>query len=50
MYEGLPGEVKTFFVRCLMFPNEEVFPSALAHRAVGSLRCSSPLGAPPTRR
>ena len=45
MYEGFPGEVKTFFVRGLMFPNEEVFSSALAHGAVGSVGCSSPLGA-----
>ena len=45
MYEGLPGEVKTFFVRGLMFPNEEVFSSALVHGAVGPVGCSSPLGA-----
>ena len=44
MYEGFPGEVKTFFVRGLMFPNEEVFSSSLAHGAVGSVGCSSPLG------
>ena len=36
MYEGFPGEVKTFFVRGLMFPNEEVFSSSLAQGAVGS--------------
>ena len=45
MYEGFRQEVKTFFVRGLMFPNEEVFSSALVHGAVGSVRCSSPLGA-----
>ena len=45
MNEDFPGEVKTFFVRGLMFPNEEVFSSALAHGAVGSVGCSSPLGA-----
>ena len=44
MYEGFPGEVKTFFVRGLMFPNEEVFSSSWAHGAVGSVGCSSPLG------
>ena len=44
MYEGFPGEVKTFFVRGLMFPNEEVFSPSLAHGAVGSVGCSSPLG------
>ena len=44
MYEGFPGEVKRFFVRGLMFPNEGVFSSSLAHRAVGSVGCSSPLG------
>ena len=44
MYEGFPGEVKTFFVRGLMFPNEEVFSSSLAHGAVGSVGCSSPFG------
>ena len=44
MHEGFPGEVKTFFVRGLMFPNEEVFSSSLAHGAVGSVGCSSPLG------
>ena len=27
-----------------MFPNEEVFSSSLAHGAVGSVGCSSPLG------
>ena len=31
MYEGFPGEVKLFFVRGLMFPNEEVFSSSWAH-------------------
>ena len=36
MYESFPGEVKTFFVKGGMFPNEEVFSSALAHGAVGS--------------
>ena len=36
MYEGFPGEVKTFFVRGLMFPNEEVFSSSLAHGAVSA--------------
>ena len=45
MYEGFPGEVKTTFVRGWMFPNKEGFSSALAHGAVGSVRCSSPLGA-----
>ena len=45
MYEGFPGEVKTFFMRGLMFPNEELFSSAMVHGAVGSLSCSSPLGA-----
>ena len=45
MYEGFPGEVKTFFVRGWMFPNKEVFSSALVHGAVGSVGCSSPLGA-----
>ena len=44
MYKGFPGEVKTFFVRGLMFPNEEVFSSSLAHGAVGTVGCSSPLG------
>ena len=44
MYEGFPGEVKTFFVRGLMFPNEKVFSSSLAHGAVGSVGFSSPLG------
>ena len=39
MYEGFPGEVKTFFVRRLLFPNEEVFSSALVHGAVGSGGC-----------
>ena len=28
-----------------MFPNKEVFSSALAYGAVGSVGCSSPLGA-----
>ena len=41
MYEGLPGEGKTFFV----FPNEEVFSSSFAHGPVGSMGCSSPLAA-----
>ena len=45
MYEGFPGEVKTFFVRGLMFSNEVVFSSSLAHGSVGSMGCSSPLGA-----
>ena len=45
MYEGFPGEVKTFFVRGLMFPNEEKFSSAPVHRAVGSEGYSSRLGA-----
>ena len=45
MYEGFPGEVKTLFLRGLMFPSEEVFSSALVHGAVGSVGCSSPLGA-----
>ena len=44
VYEGFPGELKTFFVRGLMFPNEEVFSSSLAQGAVGSVGCSSPLG------
>ena len=45
MYEGFPGEVKTRFVRGLLFPNKEVFSSALVHGAVGSVGCSLPLGA-----
>ena len=45
MYEGFPREVKTFLVRGLMFPNVEVFSSALVHGAVGYVGCSSPLGA-----
>ena len=44
MYEGFAGEMKTFFVRGLIFPNEEVFSSARVHGAVGSVGCSSPLG------
>ena len=44
MYEGFPGEVETFFVRGCMFPDEEVFSSALVHRTVGSVGCSWPLG------
>ena len=44
MYEGFPGEVKTCFVGGLMFPNEKVFCSSLADRAVGSVGCSLPLG------
>ena len=31
MYEAFPGEVKTFLFRGSMFPNEEVFSSALVH-------------------
>ena len=49
MYEGFPGEVKTLFVRGLMFPNEEVFSPSLAHGAVGSVGCSSPSGVVSTR-
>ena len=45
MYEGFPGEVKTFFVRGLMFPSKEVLSSALVHGARGSVGCSSPVGA-----
>ena len=45
MYEGFPGEVKTFFVRGWLFPNDEVFSSALVRGALGSVGCSSPLGA-----
>ena len=44
MYKRFPGEVKTFFVRRLMFLNVEVFSSALVHGAVGSVGCSWPLG------
>ena len=44
MYECFPGEVQTFFVRGLMFPNEEVFSPSLAHEAVGSVGCFSLLG------
>ena len=44
MYEGIPGEVKTFFVRGSMFSNEEVFSSTLADGAIGSVGCSSLLG------
>ena len=50
MYEGFAGEVKTFFVRGLMFPNEEVFSSSLAHGAVGSVGCSSPQASPSSRK
>ena len=42
VYEGFPREVKTFFVRGLMFPNEEEFSSVPVHRAVGSEGYSSP--------
>ena len=45
MYEGFPGEVKTFFVGGLVFCIEEVFSSALVQGALGSMGCSSPLGA-----
>ena len=45
MYQGFPGEVKTSFLRGWMFPSEEVFSSALVHGALGSVGCSSPLGA-----
>ena len=45
MYEGFPGEVKTFFVTGLMFSDDDVVSSALAHGAVDSVGCSSPLGA-----
>ena len=50
MYEGFPGEEKTFFVRRFMLPNEEVFSSTLVHGAVGprgvffALRRRPPLG------
>ena len=44
MYEGFPGEVKTFFVRGVMFPNEEEFSSAPVHGALGSEGYSSLLG------
>ena len=44
VYEGFPWEVKTFFVRGSMFPDEEVFSSAPVHGAVGSVGCSLPLG------
>ena len=44
MYEGFLGEVKTFFVRGLMFPNEEEFSSAPVHGDVGSEGYSSLLG------
>ena len=47
MYEGFPGEVKSFFVRGSRFPNEENFSSAPPHGAVGSERYSSPLGTTP---
>ena len=43
--EIFPGEVKTFFVRGLMFSNDKVFSPALAHGAVGPVGCCSPLGA-----
>ena len=36
MYEGLPGGVKTFLVRGLIFPNEEEFSFAAVRQAVGS--------------
>ena len=44
MYEDFPGEVKTFFVRGLMFPNEEEFSSAPVHPAVCSWGYFSLLG------
>ena len=44
MYKGLPGGVKTFFVRGLMFPNEEEFSSTTVRGAVGSVGYSSLLG------
>ena len=44
MYKGLPGEVKTFFERGCMFPNEEEFSSAPVHGAVGPEGYSSLLG------
>ena len=36
MYQSFPGEVKAFFVRRFMFPNEEEFSSAPVHGAAGS--------------
>ena len=36
VYGGLPGEVKTFFLRGWMFPNEEESSSAPVHGDVGS--------------
>ena len=47
MYEGFPGEVKTFLGRGLMFSNEEEFSSAPFHGAVSFERFSLPLGAAP---
>ena len=44
MSEGFPGEVKIFFVRGMMFPNEEEFSPAPLHGAVGSEGSSSLLG------
>ena len=44
VYEGYPGQVKTFFVRGSMFPNEEALSSAPVHGAIGSEVYSSLLG------
>ena len=44
MYKEFPGEVKAFFVRGLMFPNEEEFSSAPVHGAVSPEGYSSLLG------
>ena len=50
MYEGLPGEVKTFSVRGMMFPNEEESSSTSVPRArrlrevLLTLRHRPPLG------
>ena len=44
MSEGFPREVKTFFVRGLMSPNENKFSTAPGHGAVGSEGYSSLLG------
>ena len=44
MYKGFLGEVKTFFVRGLLLPNEEEFSSAPVHGAVGCAGYFSLLG------
>ena len=44
MYEGLLGEVKTFFLTGLMFPNEEEYSSTPVQGAVGSEGYSALLG------